>query len=253
MDGQIQLEKQLIEFIKNKVRTDENSGWFREPLVGFSSAADPRYDKLKEIVGAHHLHPTEILSSAGSVISFFIPFEEFVVVRNRRGKQVAEEWARAYLFCNDLIGRISEELAVFLRAGGWEAGVIQATHTYDPRDLQSFWSHRSAAFIAGMGSFGLHRLLITPKGCAGRFGTVITSAPLTPGRPYEEENCYYYREGTCRYCTSMCPTGALGEDGSLDKHLCHDHLLEVDRLFPELDMTDVCGKCVVGPCAILEK
>ncbi len=38
------------------------------------------------------------------------------------------------------------------------------------------WSHKSAAAIAGLGSFGLHRMLITDAGCAGRCGSLLGPA-----------------------------------------------------------------------------
>jgi len=47
-----------------------------------------------------------------------------------------------------------------------------------------------------------------------------------------------------------CPTGALTIEG-LDKQRCYTRLLEVDKLFPDLGLCDICGKCSVGPCASL--
>lgn len=32
----------------------------------------------------------------------------------------------------------------------------------------SEWSHRHAAYIAGLGIFGINNMLITNKGCVGR-------------------------------------------------------------------------------------
>ena len=67
------LREEIINKIKFHVIESNDEKIFREPLVGFSSANDPCYLEIKEIVGKHHLYPTDILPDARSVISFFIP------------------------------------------------------------------------------------------------------------------------------------------------------------------------------------
>ncbi|MCL2549088.1 MAG: epoxyqueuosine reductase, partial [Symbiobacteriaceae bacterium] len=94
---------------------------------------------------------------------------------------------------------------------------------------------------------------ITPAGCAGRFGSVLLSQALAaderPDANKEKEPCAWFREGSCRFCITNCPTGALTEAG-IDRHLCNDHLLKISEGFTDLGLCDVCGKCAIGPCAI---
>jgi len=205
---------------------------------------------LKEIVGPEHVHPTNILPEAKTVVAFFIPFAKKVVLSNRKSSAVAAEWARAYLEANKLIGRVSEQVIHMLSAEGVKAETIKATHTYDEKTLTTAWSHRSSAFIAGLGRFGVNRMLITPVGCAGRYGSVIISEEITPDQRPTEEFCTHLKNGKCLFCVRNCPTKALTVDG-FDKHKCHRHLLEVGERLTDLGLCDVCGKCVVGPCAIL--
>jgi ferredoxin len=54
----------------------------------------------------------------------------------------------------------------------------------------------------------------------------------------------------CDYCLKACPVSAISRTG-IDKQKCYRHLLEVDRYFEDLPLTDVCGKCACGPCAVL--
>ena len=52
---------------------------------------------------------------------------------------------------------------------------------------RSNWSERHVAFIAGLGTFGLSKLLISAKGCAGRYGSIIVSQKLQPTpRSYQD-------------------------------------------------------------------
>jgi epoxyqueuosine reductase len=71
----------------------------------------------------------------------------------------------------------------------------------------SNWSERHVAYVCGLGTFGLSKGLITEKGIAGRFGSVITTCPLTPTeRPYS--NPFEYCT-MCGKCQTNCPAGAI--------------------------------------------
>jgi epoxyqueuosine reductase len=113
------------------------------------------------------------------VISFFLPFEPMVVEANAQHREkVAREWVVAYAETNDFIGRITKALTERLAERGIRAAAEPATHNFDPVTLVSRWSHKSVAVIAGLGSFGLHHLVITDAGCAGRSGSLVVDAGL---------------------------------------------------------------------------
>lgn len=244
------LAQTVKQFIEESAARIESREYFRTPLVGFSSADDPLYDRIVEIVGPHHLRPKDFLANAKTVISFFIPFREAAVTNNRGGGLVADLWGQSYLEANKLINSISAELCDLLKAKGFDAASVAATHTYDRKTLKAGWSHRSAAFVAGLGRFGLNRMLITRLGCAGRFGTVFTSAEIPASERIEDEPCLYYQSGGCRACLKICPVQAVTENG-FDRFKCHEQLLANKDYLSEKGMpADVCGKCVVaGPCA----
>ncbi len=237
-------------FIKNSVMQAQTITRYREPLVGFADAYDHLFTQIKQVVGPYHMHPREILPSAKTVVAFFIPFAEDVVKSNRRDKEVvAREWAVAYIETNRLISQICEQLIQLLQDEGIEALAEKPTHNFNERDLTAGWSHKSVAYVAGLGTFGLNRMLITTSGCAGRFGSLVISAEIPPTPRPTRELCRYYREGKCLYCVNNCPIEAL-QVQYLDKQKCYKRLLEVDNQFSDLDLCDVCGKCAVGPCAM---
>ena len=189
------LKEEIIELIENSVDESESKELFRKPLVAFSSANNPMYEELKDIVGPDHLHPNDILPNAQSVVSFFIPFSETVVNSNIESSAVSYEWAKSYVEANSLINQISDELVDYLKNKNIDAATIKATHNFDEKTLKSAWSHRSAAHIANMGKFGLNRMIITKEGCAGRFGTVIISAKIPIENKENAEYCLYYKKG----------------------------------------------------------
>ena len=242
--------KRIIELITDQTEKAATITQYRKPLVGFASAQDPLFDQMKEIIGPHHLHPTELLPDAQTVIAFFLPFAKTILTAHRESPQIAREWAVAYVETNKLIETISTELKRALTALGINVVTQPVTHNFNEQDLTARWSNKSVGFVAGLGTFGLNKMLITPSGCAGRFGSTVISAeiPTTP-RP-TLENCLYLRGAKCQFCVNNCPTGALTVQG-LDKQKCYAHLLEIDKQFHDLGLCDVCGKCAVGPCASL--
>jgi len=246
------LQAFIIAFVRREVAEAGTETRYRQPLVGFAEADDPRFPQLRELAGPTHLLPGDLLPGARSVVSFFLPFAEEIVEANRaQPRQVAREWALAYVETNALINRIAQRLIAALAERGVKAAAEPATHNFDPITLVSSWSHKSVAAIAGLGSFGLHHMLITDAGCAGRLGSVVVDAVLEPTSSPEaprRERCRYLHDGSCMICIQRCPVGALTESG-LDKHRCYEWLLQVAEGFRDLGLTDVCGKCATGPCA----
>ena len=244
----LSLAERVVELINYQTENANTITRYRKPLVGFASAQDPLFDQMKVIIGPHHLHPTELLSDAQTVISFFLPFAKTIVTANRESPGIAREWAVAYVETNTLISTISSELKRELTALGINVVTQPATHNFNEQDLTARWSNKSVGFVAGLGTFGINHMLITSSGCAGRFGSTVISAQIPPTPRPTIENCLYIRDSKCQFCVNNCPTGALTVQG-LDKHKCYAHLLEVDKQFPDLGLCDICGKCAVGPCA----
>ena len=244
------LKTELVRFVCDEVKNSVDGDIFREPLVGFASTADPLFLRLPEVVGKHHVQPQDLLPGARTAMAFFIPFTPSIVLANR-GPTVAREWAEAYLKTNALINSICKNLITFLSEKSIEARAVPATHNYDPETLLAAWSHKSVGFIAGLGRFGLNRMLITTKGCAGRYGSLVFAADVAWDKRSDEEFCIGIKNGECRYCLETCPVRALSPDG-FDRQKCKGQLIENGKCFKELGLCDVCGKCAVGPCAILE-
>jgi epoxyqueuosine reductase QueG len=246
------LEERIADAIGREVAGAETTTRYRPPLVGFADAADPRFAELRQLASPVHMTPGELLPGARAVVSFFLPFAPEVVEANSRHREeVAREWALAYVETNALINRITGRLIDLLGQRGVRAAAQPATHNFDPVTLASGWSHKSVAVIAGLGSFGLHQMVITDAGCGGRFGSLVLDAALDlEAAGGVRERCLYYHDGSCLECVVRCPVGALSEDEPLDKPRCHEHLHAVARTYQGLGLVDACGKCATGPCAL---
>lgn len=229
---------------------------FRAPLVGYSSAEDKRYGQLKTIVGSWHRNPRELLPGANTVISCFVPFTKAVVLEPKTFTGASPLWADAYQIINCHFDVVGGAVAAVLHKRGFAALPIKATHTYDPATLQSAFSHRSAAQIAGLGSFGANSLLITQKGSGGRFCTVLTTAVLQSDLSPAPVHCLYMKDKSCGLCFKICPVNALGPS-VVDKFACQDELNKNQHMLKQSGdywhSADVCGKCIsVCPLAYIE-
>lgn len=244
----MKVEKKIQEIVFQEVQRSPHQ-IYREPLVGFADSADPLFLRLKQAVSHDHLLPEDLLPGAKSVVAFFLPFSEEIFAANRKAKFVAREWAIAYIETNKLITEICGKLKEALLAEGIQTSFAAPTHNFDQERLISYWSHRHVAYIAGLGTFGHNHLLITEKGCGGRYGSIVIDKELRPKQRVEKEYCLRKRGEVCNECINLCPAKALKEEG-FDRQRCYRWVCAVDRFFSDLETCDVCGKCSLGPCAI---
>lgn len=238
----------MKERIKGWIRDLVKGEFWREPLVSFCSAESTEI--LPKIV-PNHLTAEEILPKARGVIVYFIPFTRDVVESNVHGVKPSKLWALAYVETNKLIEHINDYLAKKLDSLGFECAKIKPTHNFDEETLTSYWSHKHLAYLSGLGTFGVHTMIITEKGCCGRLGSLVTTAEFEWGEIREDELCIYKRGKDCLKCVEKCPFNALSRDG-IDKRRCYDVLMKNSRIYGFF--ADVCGKCACGvPCSFRGK
>jgi epoxyqueuosine reductase QueG len=229
---------------------------YRTPLIGYLDADDGQFALLREQVNPEHMLPDSVLSGAKTVVSFFFPFTPELVTLNRGKKDEPHiGWLYAYAQTNSLISETCERLRDTLIPFNIRTGWVDPTHNFDARTLVARWSHKSIGYMAGLGRFGLHQMVITPSGCAGRFGSVVLDCHLAPSAPLLPDGagaCPALEEGICDACIKACPVGAISPEG-VDKRRCFNHINEIDARFRDEvgDMVDACGKCAVAACALI--
>lgn len=242
--------KQLInDIISSMVNRCENN-IYRPPLLGFAKADDEIFFRFKSLIGENHLMPDELLAGARSVMAFFLPYNNELIVENRQGALAARSWALAYHFTNNFIDGICREVSQCLGEKGIKTAWLLPTYEFDKNKLVAQWSHKHVAFACGLGTFGKNQLLITSKGCAGRFGTMVIDIDIEP-TPKSSHTHHCFAESGCSYCRTNCPVEALN-NGEFDRHKCYGQCLANDNLHKDLGCVEVCGKCATGPCAYID-
>lgn len=272
------LAAQIAQFVetspKNRIRAadaiyPELAGMriFDPPLIGVSSAQDPLYTeefKRVGVISPEYRSPCEWLPGAKSVISFFLPFTEEVRRSNRAKVDTPYEnglpqragaaWLHGRIEGQEMINALTDYIQKLLTEAGMEnicpttSGQLRMITPYI-----STWSERHAAYASGLGTFGLSKGLITKKGMAGRFGSVITAGEFPADvRPYTDafEYCIL-----CGACQSRCPAGAIRiERGCAlgkDQTICGPYIREgwLPPHGPQGIVRYGCGKCQVAvPC-----
>ncbi len=259
-------ENEIVNLVQDFVAADPRNAIpdipgltiYEEPLVAFAAADDPLYEELKKegIIGPHHLSPGQWLPGAASVVSYFLPFSKQVVSSNRIEGMPSKEWYLSRFWGEEFNNALRDHVIDAIGKAGHTAVAPPRTDRFVMLPTTSNWSERHTAFIAGLGTFCLTYSFITEKGCAGRFGSVITDLSLSPTPRTAAslmENCIYDADGTCGDCIARCPAGAVTPEKK-DHITCMSFIAE--KILSEYPQkygniyAGGCGKCQTGvPCA----
>lgn len=240
-------------------RLPDGSRVYDDPLVGIARADDPYFAEFKkpEVIGPFYRTPGEWLPGARTVISYFLPFSEAVRKSNYPEGAPSVDWLHARFkgetVNNDMkrfLVRLIENEGCRAVAPTLDQGFVQT------KDFKSNWSERHAAFVAGLGTFGLSRGLITKRGMAGRFGSIVTDLDLAATeRDYAGPFDYCMTlsgKADCGVCAGRCPAHAISAKGK-ENPPCSDYLRVTDPL-KEIRTSfgypySACGKCQTRvPC-----
>jgi len=230
-----------------------SEGWWRPPLLA-TAPVDDRFEMLPQIAADDHLHPRDLLPTARTVIVFFIPFRKDLVLANQKGEHPSRDWGLAYVQTNDLINRLSQSLGDRLGELGFRCGLTPATHNFNETKLMARWSHKHLGHLVNLGRFGTHHMLITPAGCTGRLGSLVTEAELGAHPLIEtREACLLKAGKACGLCIEVCPVKAIKANGFERRHCWQrlkDNRADLDYFSDLPETTHVCGKCAaMMPCS----
>jgi epoxyqueuosine reductase len=266
-----EIRRLVLKDEENRMTGVDNSPFFDEPLVGFTSGEDPIFRELKGIIGDFHLTPEEVMTSHCEkigidppkaneigVISFVLPISEATRRENASMKAgPSERWSHTRLFGERFNKSLQRHLVSLLEDNGHLAVAPEQTENFkiveDERvGKASSWSQRHVAFACGLGTFGLSDGLITARGKAHRIGSVVVDMPLeSPGRGEDiHAGCIYFQNDGCKVCAKRCPVDAISEDGH-DKVKCSEFVFGQADMIMERYGIDIygCGLCQTGvPC-----
>ncbi len=232
---------------------------FDSPIFAFGSAEDVLFEYLirQNANLEFHMPPKKWLPGSKTVISFFLPFSRELKNSNIRNLRFPSEgWLHGRIEGQALIDKLSLHLKQQLLDAGQESVIPSLDNRFwskrspdsDPvfpnAEYTSNWSERHVAYICGLGTFGLSRGLITRKGIAGRFGSIVSALHLQPDQR-EYTGIYDYCT-MCGKCAGQCPVNAISLEKGKDHPLCWSYI-EFTKI--KFKPRYGCGKCQVGvPC-----
>ncbi|MCC7564927.1 MAG: 4Fe-4S binding protein [Methanomicrobiaceae archaeon] len=225
----------MSEELKRKIR--ERCRAMEIPLVGIADVERWEHPPMQPWM-PEEFYPQSIFPEARSVIVIGLPVHLPVL-------ETAPSiyYRELYRIINALLDQYTYRLAGFLNEQG-HPSVFVPRDAYGSIEVLlsnpiAFFSHRHAAFLAGLGTFGVNNMILTPEyGPRVRFGSVLTAAALPPDPILSRRLCT-----RCMQCVRMCPSGALEDEdypaGLTDRQACAAHSAELNRRF-----VSPCGICI---------
>lgn len=249
------LRQELSRFVSEYTQKHKETHWWRSPLLA-TGRVDERFEKLTQIAADNHWLPTDLMAAAKTVIVFFVPFKEELVKENHPGKFPCPNWGIAYEVTNQLIERACEQLQSCLNEKGYEVVLTPATENFDEERLVARWSHKHLGCLCGLGRFGINAQLITPSGCSGRMGSIVTNAEIGDHPLVSKKELCLHKVGeNCLQCMERCPVKAVSLSG-IDRHRCNKRLNYNwdNRIKLGLgERSHGCAKCQVNlPCSLAD-
>jgi epoxyqueuosine reductase QueG len=228
------------------------------PIYGFAAADDPIFDTFLDpkVIGESFLAPKKWMPEAKTVAVFYFSFSEEIRTRHRASTELMDEaWVSGYGEHAKVVVPFAQAMPAALEKAGvkvfnptWDTKHPSESIPWDNGGEEDLhwsvaWSTRHVAFAAGLGTFGVHRHIITEKGCCGAMVTLLLDCAMEPKKrtytdPYEY--CTH-----CGACTRRCPVNAITLEHKRNLKKCSEHTGELFREFKKGN----CGKCMVGiPC-----
>ncbi|MDD1673287.1 MAG: epoxyqueuosine reductase [Methanomicrobiales archaeon] len=207
------------------------------PLMGIAGV--DRWEDTTLAAGIPpEFYPQSIYPDVRSVIVIGLPVQLPVLETS------PSIWYRElYNTVNLLLDQYTYRLSLFLTEQGFPSvsvprdgyGGLEALK----KNPVTFFSHRHAAYLAGLGTFGINNMLLTSQyGPRVRFGSIFTEADLPSNPLLNDELCT-----GCLQCVRCCPAHALGEGGYpevlTDKEACLLYSAELNR-----QGISPCGICI---------
>ena len=175
-------------------------------------------------------------------VSFAVPLSKAIV--DGIDESPTHTYFHHYRTINTLIDNLSLRAGLMLGREGYLYVPVPASQSVN--GLQGIFSHKYAAYLAGLGFVGRSGLFVSKKfGPRVRLGTVLTDFPFENIAEMVPFSC-----GECRLCSESCPAMAIsGEDWNpgdareiiVDAKACSDFM---KKKFQHIGRGSVCGICM---------
>ncbi|MDR0198281.1 MAG: epoxyqueuosine reductase [Methanomassiliicoccaceae archaeon] len=195
-------------------------------------------DELVSRVIPKDERPLSLMRGSRSVVVIGIPMQMSILAT-----APSAYYSEHYRTVNSMLDHAAQRIAMELQIEGHAAAFVSRDGYQGieglRKDASSFFSHRHAAYLAGLGTFGVSNMLLTEKnGPRIRFTSVITTAELIHNGPSKVQLCT-----RCMRCGNECPENAVAAgmypNDITDKQRCVEYsaILRAEGRSP-------CGRCI---------
>ena len=210
---------------------------FGEPIVCYSDATDPLYEKLHE--EGLSRKPKRTYRAGNTVITHYVPVIE-----------KPESMLKAHFESIWLAMEINKGIRSLFREYGRLTSNSSSLVEWNDEVMHYDWDDRIVAYVAGIGDIGPAGSLKVPGSYAGRASSILLDYKMCQPDEYEDldKEVERYLKKAC-YISSpgfnaMCPGGAITENG-IDRKACQEYCRAIN---PSTPCPEVCGKCFEINC-----
>jgi epoxyqueuosine reductase QueG len=206
--------------------------------IGSADASAWDTDVLVSKIIPENERPRSLMQNSRSVISIGIPVQRAILAT-----APSVYYSEHYKIINSVLDNASQRIAAELNILGYPS-IFVSRDGYQGieglrKDASSFFSHRHAAYLAGLGTFGMNNMLLTEKnGPRIRFTSVITTVDMRHNSPSGKKLCT-----ECMRCRTECPDDAVAyamyPKGLTDKRRC----VERSAILRDAGRSP-CGRCI---------
>lgn len=196
---------------------------------------------LCEKLGVYEVGFAKIDGDLPYAISIVVPLSKYII--NQIDKAPTHQYFHHYRTVNSFIDNVLLKIGLEIANQNYNYLPVAASQSID--GYQGYFSHKTAAHMAGLGFIGKNALFISEKyGVAVRLGTILTDMPFTTGTPIKKD-C-----GECNLCKTACPAMAIhgvnyrdgiSREEMFDAAACSQHM---KKAYQHIGRGVVCGICI---------
>ena len=246
------IEKNVIQAIKEFEEREDIVTKFGDPIIGYVDATHLLFDMF--FTRQLSDHPKHIYRPGNTLIVHFVPYADDITESNMGNSEPSVKWSRAFTESMWLSMKLNRVIRETLNVVGRLSSCANTPIDWNEELHHENWSHKMAAYAAGMGEFGPAGSFCTKAGFGGRLSTVITDGKYadTPMSLSDQQLKEAFRTIITQCCyegadniscsdemINSCPGKAISKNG-IDRQKCQDHCKTIDEHIPS---PDVCGKC----------
>lgn len=246
------IENNVREAVKEFCQREDILTDFGDPIIAYVNTRDQLFNKFFDVGLTEH--PKNIWRPGNTLIMYFVPFPEDVIMSNRGGEQISPQWRRATIEAAWLAMKLNRVIRQTLNIVGRLSSLLNTQLDWNEKNCLPRWSHKLAAYAAGMGEMGPAGSFHTEAGFGGCLNGVATDGKyIEESEPLDDEklneiyrsliNSCCYKEAENVSCSDemikACPAAAISRSG-IDRRKCQEYCKTIDEYIPS---PDVCGKC----------